>query len=251
MGKWINRRPKAVVFVDYEHWFYSYLSLYKFRPNILVWKQTLEAQFQIVRLEVFADFSAPKLDKEKAYWEKHADAVINTQDILPQRGKDMTDFVMLDRIYRSTREYKRVKTYILFTGDGHFRPAIRYLTEELGKRVICWGVNNAYSSLIRDTKAEQLLVPTLEELYVQYRDFIIEDLAYCADHFGIIPTFSSTVEAVTKYHGLQAGSVRQVLQKMIEDGYIKQYDHTVTPTKTVRALEANWERLKHEGLFIP
>ena len=50
---------KALVFVDYEYWFYSYKNKYSMRPNLSAWRQALENQYQIVDIMVFEDFSCP------------------------------------------------------------------------------------------------------------------------------------------------------------------------------------------------
>lgn len=57
-----NSLPKAMAFVDYEYWYYSYQSLFHIKPNPAAWKAELEEQYDIADIMVFYDFSSPKLD---------------------------------------------------------------------------------------------------------------------------------------------------------------------------------------------
>ena len=64
-----KRKQKAIVFVDYEHWFYSYKNIWGFKPNVTMWRKALEQKYKVVYLEFFADFSNPAISEEKAYLE--------------------------------------------------------------------------------------------------------------------------------------------------------------------------------------
>ncbi|MBQ3939218.1 MAG: NYN domain-containing protein, partial [Clostridia bacterium] len=61
-----NNKKKALVFVDYEYWFYSYKNKYGIRPNVSAWRQELEQKFRIVDIMIFADFSSPSIGEELA-----------------------------------------------------------------------------------------------------------------------------------------------------------------------------------------
>ena len=47
---------KAIVFVDYEYWFYSYKTLYGMRPNPKDLRTMLEKKYDIADIMVFGDF---------------------------------------------------------------------------------------------------------------------------------------------------------------------------------------------------
>lgn len=251
MQKWFKEKlkPKAVVFVDYEHWYYSYLSKWGFKPNVSAWRKEIESKYRIDYMEVFADFSKPSMSEEKAYLETIADRVYDTKDSHTYRNKDTTDFIMLDHIYRSAVKYRNIPNYVLFTGEGNFRSVVKFLTEHR-KKVISYGVNGAYSGMLRAAATETILLPNEDEIYIHYRDFIIDNLAYCVDTGKIISTFSGTVEAVAKKHHLEGYPVKQVLTRMIDEGYLYQRDHYYGINKKTRKLAADWERLIAEGLFV-
>lgn len=251
MRKWLQEKfkPKAVVFVDYEHWYYSYRSKWGFKPNVSAWRKELECKYRIVHMEVFADFSSPSISEEKAYLETIADRVYDTRDAHTHRNKDTTDFIMLDHIYRSAVKYKNIPNYILFTGEGNFRSVMKFLAERR-KKVISYGVNGSHSGMLREVAAESVLLPSEDEIYLHYRDYIIDNLAYCVDTGKIISTFSGTVEAVAKKHHLEGYPVKQVLCRLLEEGYLYQRDHYYGINKKTRMLAADWDRLIAEGLFV-
>lgn len=251
MKKWLleKRKPKAVVFVDYEHWFYSYRNIWGFQPNVSLWIKELKEKYRIEYIEFFADFSNPTIRDEKAYLDTVADRVYDTQDELVRRNKDMTDFVMLDHIYRSAVKYSRVPNYVLFTGEGNFKAVMKFLRDRK-KTVISYGVSGAYSGMLRESANETVTVPAEEEIYIHYRDYIIDNLAFVVDNGKIIPTFNGTIDAVSEKHGLQPQAVRRVLIRMIDEGYIYQRPHSFGIGKNIKCLAANWDRLIAEGLFL-
>lgn len=54
------RKPKkerALVFVDYEHWFFSYKNLFGIKPDIKEWYDNICTRFQIEEAFFFADFT--------------------------------------------------------------------------------------------------------------------------------------------------------------------------------------------------
>lgn len=55
---------RAMAFVDYEHWYYSYQNLYGIRPQISAWRKELEASFNLTDILVFGDFSQTPINQE-------------------------------------------------------------------------------------------------------------------------------------------------------------------------------------------
>ena len=52
-----NGLPKAIAFVDYEHWFISMEKLHHMKPNIQAWFNDLKKKCNIVEVIFFGDFS--------------------------------------------------------------------------------------------------------------------------------------------------------------------------------------------------
>ena len=113
----LARSKRAMVFVDYEYWFYSYKNKYNLRPDTAAWRAELEKQFDIEDIMIFADFSSPGIGEELAKLRNITNTIIETGTATQYRKKDMTDFVMLDYIYQNVTSRNDVGTYIIFTGD--------------------------------------------------------------------------------------------------------------------------------------
>ena len=50
-------KPRALAFVDYEHWFYSYKNLFSMTPDLEAWRDELQEYFELEDILVFANFS--------------------------------------------------------------------------------------------------------------------------------------------------------------------------------------------------
>ncbi len=254
MLKWFKGKKghgKALVFVDYEYWFYSYKNKFGIRPDFARWKADLEKDYALAELYIFADFASPGLGEELRRLKQYTDKVIDTGTVGQRYKKDMTDFIMLDEIYQSAVSRRGIDTFILFTGDGHFQSVVRYLVHKLRKRVVIYGVSETFSRSLQAAATETLLLPLETELFEQYRDMILKDLAHCAERFDIVPTFLSTIDAVVSRFGALPEYTRRVLQELIDEGYIYQKEQRMRFGKTIKALATDWERLIKEGIWDP
>ena len=50
-------RRRAIVFIDYESWFYSYKRLFHFRPDPRSFRAELEKEYDLEDIMIFGDFS--------------------------------------------------------------------------------------------------------------------------------------------------------------------------------------------------
>jgi hypothetical protein len=242
---------KAMAFVDYEYWFYSYKTRFGIRPNPAAWREELEKKYRVADVMVFADFSSPGLSDELQSLREMTNTIIETGDDFMRRKKDMTDFVMLDYIYQCANERKEIDTYLIFTGDGHFQSVVKYLIQKRHKKVILFGVADSFSKRLLSVATESVMLPMNEELFRSYSRLIIQNMAYCADHSEIIPTFMSTVGAMGRLYNLPADMVKATMNQMIEKGYLYQREQRVEFGKKVKVLAANWELLIQDGLWDP
>jgi len=108
-----------------------------------------------------------------------------------------------------------------------------------------------FSRALRDVASEISELPKEEDVYLEYREYIIENLANCVDHSWIVPTFSSTVGAVCKKRNLQIRPVKTVLARMLDEGYLYQRSHSFGVNRKTKVICADWDRLISEGLFEP
>ena len=155
---------KAIVFVDYEHWYYSCRNLFHIAPDPISWRKNLDEKYNIERMYIFGDFSNKGINEGLDKLHAISNTVISTQQPSGRHKKDMTDFIMLDHIYQVSAEDHEVGTYIIFTGDGHFQSVVKYLIQKLGKKVIIYGVTNATSNRLKDVATEVYEIPAPEEV---------------------------------------------------------------------------------------
>lgn len=119
------------------------------------WAKEIREQYKVERLLFFGDFVQPILHNEITRIRAVTNEIIETQFGLPgSHKKDMSDFVMLDYIYRAAADRHSPRTFILFTGDGHFAPAVRHLVQDLRKNVVLYGIRGSVSNFLKDAASE-------------------------------------------------------------------------------------------------
>lgn len=245
----LKKKPKAMVFVDYEYWFYSYKTRFGIRPDPAQWRRSLEEEYRISDIMVFADFSSPGLGDERNKLREITNTIIETGTDTQRRKKDMTDFVMLDYIYQFADSNRRVGTYILFTGDGHFQSVVKYLVQKKRKKVTVYGVEDSFSRRLISSASKTVTLPFEDEVYKNYRRMIIENMAYVASKPNIIPTYTTTAEAVSKKYGVPVEGIKAAISKMSEEGYLERRSRKVDFNRTVKIIAPVWEKLIADGLW--
>ena len=73
-----SKKADAVVFVDYEHWFYGYMNKFQMKPNVEQWLKELKQDFKIKDLYIFGDFSEPNIEQEMNRLKKITSGIIHT-----------------------------------------------------------------------------------------------------------------------------------------------------------------------------
>lgn len=154
------KKDKAIVFVDYEHWYYSIQKNFGLKPEPVSWRRKLEEQYDLEDVMVFADFGHKGIDGELTKLRNMTNTIIETQQTFSRYKKDMTDFIMLDYIYQTAYTKPDITTFIIFTGDGHFQSVTKYLIQKLNKKVIIYGVRDSVSKQLRTVASECYMLPT-------------------------------------------------------------------------------------------
>lgn len=72
--------------------------------------------------------------------------------------KDFTDFIMLDKIYQTAYSDKDIDTYIIFTGDSHFTSVVLFLKNVCRKKVVVYGVKNAFSGQLMTAASKSRVI---------------------------------------------------------------------------------------------
>ena len=241
-----QKKSSAIAFVDYEHWFYASMNLWRMSPDTDKWRLEIE-QYGIKDILVFADFSSPVISAELPKIRTITNTIIETRQPVGYK-KNITDFIMLDYIYQTVANQPEIDTYILFTGDGHFQSVVKYLMQRCGKRVIVYGVRNAFSAGLKATADQTFELPTqAEEMQVYYK-MLIKNFVYIADKEKIIPTFMGTVSAVAAKNNVPAEKIKQALSEMLNKGWCYRKELEIEINKTIKILAVNWEALVEAGL---
>ncbi|MDD4122226.1 MAG: NYN domain-containing protein [Eubacteriales bacterium] len=244
-----DRLSAAVIFVDFEHWTISLSNLFGLRPNVQGFYDTVSKRFSVKKIMVFGDFSNDILNTEKDRWNDIPCEIIDTQNESLYK-KDLTDFVMLDAIYRQVQSDKQCKNYILFTGDGHFSYASKYLREQK-KNVIIYGIRNAFSGRLKDEADESIELPSEIDEKERYFRLIIDNFNYIYnnDNSRILPTFRSTAAVISARNNIPEERIREALQELLDRGILYKSLTRVDYANTIKILKVEWKKAINAGLW--
>lgn len=244
-----KKNSKAMVFVDYEYWFYSYRNQFHIWPDPKRFHEMLASEFDIADIMIFGDFSSPIISPELGKLRNITNTIIETGNTYQRHKKDMTDFVMLDYIYRCEDDHKSIGTYIIFSGDGHFQSVVKHLVQHKKKKVIVYGIKETVSKQLQAVASEVRLLPADEEIRRQLYRQIAANMAYVQDAPTIIPSFNGTVDAVVNRNYVDRNAVRIALSEMLEQGYLYQRERTMPINRTIKVMMADWDKLDADGIW--
>lgn len=247
-----NRKPRAIAFVDFEHWYISLDRMHKTRPDIKAWRDSIAKYYEIKEIIFFADFSNPALRQEIPKIREITNYIIETQNTSSNFKKDFTDFIMLDHIYQKAITANDVDTFILFSGDGHFNSVVNYLITQMGKKVGIYGIKDAMSNQLRNSASWFVLLPD-DKPQNPYYKMVVRNLKYLADNSSrkkkSLPTFWGTVEAVSRFNHVSKKDIAETLRELISKGYIFQSDEKINSNKTIKVLNVDWEKCRRDGIL--
>ncbi|MBQ7161717.1 MAG: NYN domain-containing protein [Clostridia bacterium] len=249
----VSMKPKAVAFVDFEHWYISLDKMHDHtRPDYKAWYADVSSEYDISEIYFFADFSNPSLRSEIPRIREITNFIIETQNSSPHHKKDYTDFIMLDHIYQRAMTGGDIDTYIIFSGDGHFSSVVNFLCVKQAKNVGIYAVRDAVSSTLRNAATWLVEVPLVDREAMHRYRLIIGNLRTLEDaqkkkNKKSRAAFWPTVEAVSRQHGLDREETADALRKLIDLGYVYQTSEKLGG-KTIKVLQVNWDKAKKDGL---
>lgn len=252
-GRSAEALPQALVFVDFEHWYYGLKKSYGFAPDPLDWRNELAEAYDITQLFVFANFGDPQLADQLQNIRQITNDIIETRSSTVRTPKDMTDFIILDKMYQCADACPEVSTYILFTGDGHFQSVVKYLRQRKNKTVIIYGIKGGISKALKAAADECIELPFDSDVLKKTIGFILRNL----DHFdavkkvGQYATFSRTVEVVSEHYQADEVHVRAALSWLIDRGYISKVRVRLRLGPEIPVLKVDWEKTEQAGLWKP
>ena len=161
--------------------------------------------------------------------------------------KDFTDFIMLDKIYQTAYSDKDIDTYIIFTGDSHLTSVVLFLKNVCRKKVVVYGVKNAFSGQLM-TAASKRRVIEPDELSPLCRA-IVENVRALEDTSkDAHPSFMRTVDAVTAKTGADKTDVKRAMEQLLEKECVSQYVKKFGD-KEARLLKVDYAKCENLGYY--
>lgn len=246
-----NALPRAVAFVDYEHWYISMEKIHHRRPNIQAWFDDLKQTCNIVEVIFFGNFSKFR-EKEKEIKRIRAftNKIIDTYNPDMYYKKDYTDFIILDNIYQKALLNQDIETFIIFSGDGHFSSAAAFLKNFCNKKVCIYGVKGCISSNLVKSADVTREVPFPIEVDAPYYNMIFHALKAQEAKRDAHITFMRTVDAVSANNHVGNDKIRNAMVSLIHQGYIVQVPEKTQKNESVRTLCVNWQKVNDDNIWI-
>ena len=247
-------KPAAIAFVDYEYWYVALDRHYHTRPDLSAWKAELCEKYDLKDLIVYGNFANNSLRAELPAISGITEHIVETQVPFRSHKKDQTEFLLLNGIYQQALTDPSVEAYVLFSGDGHFAPALEFLRDRCGKTVDVYAVRDSYSRQLIAAATCCTLTPEEIDWTAKCANMILTNLKYLETNAvgdkPVRPSFRATVDAVSRYRHLPKADVEHTLCWMLENGYAEQYVEFLDE-KDVRLIRVNWEKCTADGLYAP
>lgn len=245
--------PRAVAFVDFEHWYISLDRMHHKRPDYKAWYDELTSKYSVDEIYFFADFSNPSLRAEIPRIREITNFIIETQNSSPHHKKDYTDFIMLDHIYQRAMTDRETENYIIFSGDGHFSSVVNFLSVKLHKNVGIYAIRDAVSSALKSAATWVCELPFVNKTQLIYYKLILSSLKELelnnrGKRKKSRAAFWPTVDAVANSNSLPRDDVAGALRSLIENGYIYQTEEKIQ-NKNIRVMNVNWDMVERENLI--
>lgn len=244
--------PRAIAFVDYEHWYISLERQYNVKPDVKAWANELKNEFDVREISIFADFSNVGMRAELEKIRDVTNLIIDTKNPSEHYKKDFTDFIMLDHIYQRAMTGKDIDTFIIFTGDGHFNSVVRFIINQCRKKVGIYGITNATSTQLRASASWCREIPSDTEIYKSYYKLIVSVFDYLTVHreFATGGTFDKIVSKVSRDARVEKRAISSALEQMLSEGYVYRTAIPDAKGKKVTILKPNWDLLRRDGLWV-
>ena len=239
--------------MDFEHWFISMEKLYNTKPDIKKWSDELNAKYDVQEMTFFADFSINSMKNEINKIRNVTNMIVQTQNTTSHYKKDFTDFIMLDQIYQRAFDPNSADVFIIFTGDGHFSSAVRFLTNRSNKEVGIYGVKNALSKQLLATATWTVEVSKPEpeappDPNAAYYEMIFANFKFLENQGKKkVLSFNKTVETISAINKVRYTKIQNALKTLMKKNYIISKEDYISGNK-ITTLAVDWEKVKADGL---
>jgi len=233
--------PTVALFIDYEYVVYGALNKGCRVPTPEQLAALGTRAGRLVDAKAFADFGEEQLAQYgNGLMTASIEQINCPADRRPDgQAKSYTDFYMLDHLYRTTHTNPTLDTYVLVTGDGHFRAVAAFIRYRLQRRVIVAGYPDSTNRLLQQTASQVELIELVP--FQDLDDAQITNLIRsidAAEQADRIVTLTSTA----KYFATQAtgeDAVRAALLRLAEEGVFEFREETAPDHRMVRRMYLN------------
>ena len=249
-GIYNNGLPRAVAFVDYEHWFISLERLHHLKPNIQAWFDDLKTRCNLVEVIFFGNFSKFKdKETETKRIRSFTNKIIDTFNPDLHYKKDYTDFIILDNIYQKAVLQSDAELFIIFSGDGHFSSAAAFIRNFCHKQVGIYGVQGAISKNLINSADWYREVPLEKEKKDALNHAIFSTFKNNERSMGVPPTFKRAVEIISAENQLESQEISDALCELINEGYINQIPERTKRNMPIKILRTDWKKVAESGIW--
>ncbi len=251
-GSPVNGLPKAVAFVDYEHWYISMERLHNQKPDIQGWFDDLKKRCNIVEVVFFANFSRFKeKETETKRIRAFTNKIIDTYNPDLRYKKDYTDFIILDNIYQKAFQEDSADLFIIFSGDGHFSSAAAFIKNFCNKQVGIYGVSGGISKNLVNSSDWCVEMPLPIDETAVIKNAIFSYLRENEENRQYFPTFRRTVEQIAEADKLEQDKIAEALSELIKEEFISQKLETTRRNRPIKTLRTNWKAVTRSGIWNP
>lgn len=244
-----NKLPRAVAFVDYEHWYISLEKIYGLRPNIDAWFSDLKRRCNLEEVIFFANFSKFKeKEKETKRIRAFTNKIIDTYNPDSHFKKDYTDFIILDNIYQKALSRDDVDLFVIFSGDGHFSSVVAFLKNFCNKEVGIYAVKGGLNNNLLKNADWTELVPGEKDFDSPVQNYIFSYLKDNENKKNYL-TFMKATDMIASKYSVDQELVKKNLSDLIKNDFIEQRQERTGRNSYIRVLNANWEKIKKENIW--
>jgi len=219
-------KVRTTVFVDYESWFYGCKNQYQAEPDVVGWFNHVKDKGQIDDVFFFADFSHDAIKDHIVKLRNISNSIIDCSK--GDKTKEYTDFIMLDHIYQRLFRQADIKQFVLFTGDSHFQSVVAFLRNFNEKKVGIYALDGSLSHLLAEASDWYVKVVPSNGRYEAIKEKLLKNLAWINEKPDAIPTFSKTVNVVSRNHPeYPEQDVANVLSNIISKGLVRQVEAVI------------------------
>jgi len=239
----------TIAFVDFECWVYGLKDQHDDVPDIGAFFNAVKKRGRLSSLYFFGDFDEPELKQHLHQIRIYSNQIINCSN--PFKKKNVTDFIMLDHIYRTYIDYgDKLGQIVLVTGDGHFASCVSYFKNLKDLQVGVYAVPLTLSDQLQQTASWYDYLTGSKMAAIQQT--ILQEIHRTQQQDGVFPTFSGTVKHVANKYSYPEDKVRNVLSNMInKSNLFEQKKVLVDEEREVQTLTPLWDRIAQFDLWTP